>query len=68
MAIDYDKLPPVGIAQVALLLTVPFSVPAVANAEKRFFVSCVPQLGHFAGLSVLCERSSTSNSVPQSLQ
>ena len=45
----WGKLPPVGIAQVALSLAVSFCVPVVANAEKRFVEFDAPHFGHFGG-------------------
>ena len=52
----WDKLPPAGIAQVALSLVVSFCVPAVAKAEKRFVGFKAPQLGHFGGVLASLER------------
>lgn len=46
----WGKLPPAGIAQVALSLVLCCCVPAVANAEKRFVGFDAPQLGHFGGV------------------
>ena len=42
----WGKLPPAGIAQVALSLVLSFCVPVVANAEKRFVEFNPPHFGH----------------------
>ena len=48
---NWGKLPPAGIAQVALSLVVSFCVPAVAKAEKRFVGFNAPHFGHGGGHS-----------------
>ena len=48
----WGKLPPVGIAQVALSLAVSFCVPLAANAEKRFVGFDAPHFGHGGGVLV----------------
>ena len=52
----WGRLPPAGIAQVALSLVVSFCVPLVANAEKRFCEFKAPHFGHSGSVVTSLER------------